>query len=80
MNVNVKFEGVTDEIIQDAIRKGLAKTRTEVLRLGLYELKNKYNLAEDKPTEEEKKQLSAFLKELKKSDYGSEKELWAALK
>ncbi len=80
VNVNVKFVGLTDEIIQDAIRKGLAKTRTEVLRLGLFELKNKYGLLEEEPSIEEQKLLAKFLSSLKKSDYSTEKELWAALK
>ncbi len=74
MNVNVKFEGVTDAIIQDAIKKGLAKTRTEVLRLGLFELKNKYHLAEEEPTAGEKKHLAEFLHALRQNDFGSEKE------
>ena len=80
MNVNVKFVGITDEIITDAIRRGLAKTRTEVLRLGLFELKNKYHLAEDELNPEEKKHLAKFLTSLKESDYATEEELWAALK
>ncbi|MBI5635462.1 hypothetical protein HY993_00690 [Candidatus Micrarchaeota archaeon] len=80
MNVNVHFAGLTDEIIQDAIRKGLANTKTEVLRLGLFELKNKYDLAQGEPTQEEKKLLASFLSSLKKSDFKTEKELWAALK
>lgn len=80
MNVNVNFTGLTDEIIEDAIIKGLAKTKTEVLRLGLFELKNKYGLAEGEPTEEERKLLAKFLSSLKESDYASEKELWESLK
>ncbi|MFH0713468.1 MAG: hypothetical protein V1722_02705 [Candidatus Micrarchaeota archaeon] len=80
MNVNVNFTGVVDEIIEDAIRQGLAKTKTEVLRLGLFELKNKYHLAEGEPTEEERKMLAKFLTSTKESDYGTEEDLWKALK
>lgn len=80
MNLNVQFAGLTEEIIEDAIRNGLAKTKTEVLRLGLFELKNKYHLAEGGPTTEERKTLAKFLTSMKKSDYATEKELWAALK
>ncbi len=80
MNVNVKFTGIVDEIIQDAIRQGLAKTKTEVLRLGLFELKNKYHLGEGEPTEEEKKMLAKFLTSVNESDYGTERDLWKALK
>ncbi len=80
MNVNVNFTGIVDEIMEDAIRQGLAKTKTEVLRLGLFELKNKYHLAEGEPTQEELKLLAEFLKELKPSDYISEAEFRKALK
>lgn len=80
MHANVKFTGLTDEIIEDAIAKGLAKTRSEVLRLGLFELKNKYGLAQGEPTDEERRLLAVFLASLKKSDYAGERELWAALK
>jgi len=82
MNVNVNFTGITDEIIQDAIRKGLAKTKTEVLRLGLFELKSKYHLAEEEKelTEEELKIIGKFISSQKRKDYATEKELWAALK
>lgn len=80
MHANVRFTGLTDEIIEDAIDKGLAKTRMEVLRLALFELKNKYGLAEDEPTEEERRLLAEFLSKLKGSDYATEAELWAALK
>lgn len=80
MNVNVRFEGITDQIIEDAIRKGLAKTRTEVLRMGLFELKNKYHLLEDEPTPEERQLLTRFLNDLKPSDFGTEKDLWDALR
>lgn len=80
MHANVRFTGLTNEIIEDALSKGLAKTRSEVLRLGLFELKNKYGLAEGEPTEEERKLLSKFLSALKESDYASEKDLWDALR
>ncbi len=79
MNINVKFTGITDNIIEDAIRRGLANSKTEVLRLALFELKNKYALAEGEPTIEEKKLLAKFLTSLKASDYRTEKELWQAL-
>ncbi len=80
MNVNVNFTGIVDEIIEDAIRQGLAKTKTEVLRLGLFELKNKYDLAQGAPTEAELKLLAEFLKSTKPSDYISEAEFRKALK
>lgn len=87
VHLNVHFEGIMDRIIDDAIKKGLAKTKTEVLRMGLFELKNKYHLVEDDEdwewTKEELKQLKKVLlklKEDKESNYGTEEELWKALK
>ncbi len=82
MHLNVRFEGIMDRIIDDAIKKGLAKTKTEVLRMGLMELKNKYHLAEDDLTDEQRQQLIAFLlklKEDKEGNHGSEEDLWKAL-
>ena len=58
MNVNVKLTGILDEIMEDAIKKGLAKTKVEVLRLGLIELKYKYKLADK---EEEADRMFPFL-------------------
>ncbi len=80
MNVNIRFTGIVDDIIEDAIRQGLAKTKTEVLRLGLFELKNKYHLAEGEPTEKELKLLAEFIKSSKPSDFGTEADLRKALK
>ncbi len=80
--MNVHFVGIMDRIIDDAIKKGLAKTKTEVLRMGLMELKNKYHLADDDLTDEQRGQLRNFLlklKEDKKGNYGTEEDLWKAL-
>ncbi|MBI5226121.1 hypothetical protein HY994_02670 [Candidatus Micrarchaeota archaeon] len=71
-----------DRIVDDAIQKGLAKTKTEVLRMGLMELKNKYRLAEDDLTDEQRDQLKKFLlkiKEDKEGNHGTEEDLWKAL-
>ncbi|MFA5382535.1 MAG: hypothetical protein WC356_05165 [Candidatus Micrarchaeia archaeon] len=44
MHITVNFEGYIKDIIENAIEKGLAKTKTEALRLGILELNDKYNL------------------------------------
>lgn len=83
VHLNVHFEGILDRIIDDAIKKGLAKTKTEVLRMALLELKNKYDLADDDLTKEQRLQLSKFLlklKEDKEATHGSEEDLWKALR
>ena len=81
MNLNVNFTGTTDDIMNDAIRRGIAKTKTEVLRIALYELKNKYNLLQnDEMTTEEKAILAKFIKSAKPEDYGTEQDLINLLK
>lgn len=80
MNLNVNFTGVTEEIINAAIRKGIAKTKTEVLRLALFEFKNQYNLLDDEITNEEKKILAKFIKSAKPEDFGTEQDLIDLLK
>lgn len=40
--MNVRFVGMVEQIIDEAIRRGYAATKTEVLRLGVLELNNKY--------------------------------------
>ncbi|MBI5159590.1 hypothetical protein HY992_05720 [Candidatus Micrarchaeota archaeon] len=50
MNMNVKFTGVMEKIIAEAIKQGLVKTKTEALRLGLLTLNEKYTLMETKPS------------------------------
>ena len=46
MHVTVKFRGVIEDILENAVERGIAKTKTEALRLGVLELANKYNLLE----------------------------------
>lgn len=46
MNMNVRLEGIADRIAQGAIEKGLAKTKTDALVLGLVELDHRYKLTE----------------------------------
>ena len=46
MNMNVKIVGVPEQIIDNAIKAGIAKTKTAVLMLGVLELANKYDLLE----------------------------------
>ncbi|MCC7552259.1 hypothetical protein KO317_01170 [Candidatus Micrarchaeota archaeon] len=44
MHITVNFEGYIEDIIENAIQKGLAKTKTEALRLGVLELNDRYGL------------------------------------
>ncbi len=47
MNVNVRFSGAVEKILEAAVNLGYASTKTEALRLGVFELNNRYNLVED---------------------------------
>lgn len=44
MNSVVKFSGVMEQILKEAVDEGLAKTKTEALRLSVLSLNDKYNL------------------------------------
>ncbi len=48
--MNVRFTGIMEKIIDEAIKQGLVKTKTEALRLGLLTLNEKYKLMETKPS------------------------------
>ena len=70
MNIQVKFTGTMEQIIDAAIDEGLAKTKTEALRLGLIELNNKYALlsrgAEDELALRKMRQIDEELKKGKR--------------
>lgn len=76
MNMNVKFVGIPDQIMSCAIRAGIAKTNTDVLMLGLFELDNKYKLLERFEDEQDAKEADKIMAEIKsgKRKVYSEKE------
>lgn len=43
----MKFEGLMDRILDEAVKQGLAKTKMEAVRMGVIELDNKYRLTSD---------------------------------
>ena len=69
MNVNVKFTGIIEQILDAAIKTGLAKDRTEALRMSVLELEHHYSLLEkEAEMKEEQEDVSAaneFIKKLK---------------
>ena len=83
MHSTMKFEGLIDDILAEAVKQGLAKTKAEALRLGVVELNNKYELIQNRREEEEdveyirKARMEIASGKLK---LHSEKELKAALK
>lgn len=53
MHSTMKFEGLIDQILSEAVRQGLAKSKIEALRLGVVELNNKYELIQNRIEEED---------------------------
>ncbi len=47
MNINIKLEGILEKIIENAIKKGLVKTKAEAVRLSVLELGKEYGLLEE---------------------------------
>jgi hypothetical protein len=60
MNISMRFEGYTEQIIDEALRQGIVKTKAEALRLGLLELNQKYGLV---ATNLEEKELAQDIAE-----------------
>jgi hypothetical protein len=86
MHATVKFEGLIDSILEQAVKQGLVKTKMEGLRLGVLELNNKYRLTEQVIEEQEAKEDLAYVKAADrkiargKLKLRTEKELRAALR
>jgi len=86
MNVNVQFKGIMEDILEEAERRGIAKTKTEALRLGVLELNNRYHLLERRVEELEDLQDVKELEEMRsavrkgKARLISEKKMLAMLK
>jgi len=44
MHATIKLTGILDKILTEAVDEGIAKTKTEALRLAVLELNNRYDL------------------------------------
>ncbi|OIO22485.1 hypothetical protein AUJ65_06030 [Candidatus Micrarchaeota archaeon CG1_02_51_15] len=82
MNVNVHFHGAVEKILDEAVRKGYASTKTEALRLGVFELNNRYQLLERTEDEEDIKCADAVMERVSngKERLYSEAQVLAKLK
>ena len=76
MRTTLAFDGVTEIILGKAVDVGLARSRTEALRMGIFALNREYSLVKDigaelaaKKMQEEENQMKAAGEE-----YISEKE------
>jgi len=74
MNMNITFVGIPERIIAGAIHTGLAKTKTDAIRLGLIELDHRYKLLEQLEDEEDiadSKRIEAEVKSGKQRTYSA---------
>ncbi|MFH0714860.1 MAG: hypothetical protein V1847_03720 [Candidatus Diapherotrites archaeon] len=47
VRTTVSFDGVSELILEKAVRLGLAKSRTEALRMGVFALNKEYGVVKD---------------------------------
>ncbi len=47
VNINIELKGYTAEVIEKMISEGYAKTKTEAIRLAIFEFDNMFKLSED---------------------------------
>lgn len=86
MHMTVKLAGMMDDILSQAVKRGLAKTKVEALRLGVIELNNRYGLVRSVREEAEDREDAEFIAKADrriasgKLKVLTEKELYAALK
>ena len=66
MRTTLAFDGVTEIILGKAVEVGLARSRTEALRMGIFALNREYSLVKDivselaaKKMQEEENQMKA---------------------
>ncbi|NYZ79581.1 hypothetical protein H0N99_05550 [Candidatus Micrarchaeota archaeon] len=53
MNVTMHFDGYVERIIDEAVKRGVVKTKAEALRLGVLQLNEKYHLVSQNLSEDE---------------------------
>jgi len=63
LNISMHFDGFVEKIIDASLRKGVARTKAEALRLGLLELNEKYFLV---PTRLEEVEFAEDVKEIER--------------
>ena len=66
MRTTLQFEGVPEVILNKAVELGLARSKTDAIRMGIFALNKEYNLIKDielemvgRKIEKEKKEMMA---------------------
>lgn len=53
MHATIRFTGVIEKILDEAVHEGIAKTKTEALRMAVLQLNDRYNLLEKSQHEQQ---------------------------
>ncbi len=64
MNINLKLSGVVEDVIDEMISKGYAKSKTEAIRLAVLDYKH-HHLKDREMSEEDLRDLNEAVKEYK---------------
>lgn len=80
--MNLKLTGIAEQIMDGAVKAGLAKTKTDALMMGLIELDHHYKLLERLEDEQDVSDARRILREVKegKQKLYSQKEFEEKLK
>lgn len=65
VNMNLKLTGVAEQIMEGAVKAGLAKTKTDAIMIGLLELDHHYHLLERLEDEEDVVEAKRILQEVR---------------
>ncbi|MCX6778598.1 MAG: hypothetical protein NT157_07025 [Candidatus Micrarchaeota archaeon] len=76
MRTTLQFEGLPEIILERAVEVGLARSKTDALRMGIFSLNKEYSLIKDVEEELAAKRLEREEKQMEESrqKYLSEKE------
>lgn len=65
MRTTVAFQGMTELILEKAVELGLARSKTDALRMGIFSLNKEYNLVKDIELELVERKLEKEEEEMK---------------
>ena len=76
MRTTLEFEGLPEMILQKAVELGIARSKTDALRMGIFSLNKEFRLVENPEAELVSRKLAEEEREMKKNKvkYLSEKE------
>ena len=66
MRTTLAFEGTAEVILEKAVELGLARSKTDALRMGIFALNREYNLVKDIEMELVSRKITSEKKEMAK--------------